>query len=339
MPEATVTPQAADPNASPQQKPAGAPPDPGAATPASPAAADPNAAPAAASSSSWAKAWLKEDGSLDHTALEKAPDELKPLAKEIGRYKSLDDLLKGWKERETFLGKKGILEPLPKDASPEQKAERAALLRRAQGGPEKPEGYGLTRPQDLPEVMWDQKLADQAAQLAHKHGLSPDALKELVGLQVESVKVQSDAIKAADQAWYDGQDKLIREFSLKEGMDYGKALDFAKRAGIRFGVGAENPLFKNASFVLMAARIGRLLQEDRAVTGDVNDFSLAANMSPEAARKEAEAIRTDKNHPLYAAYWNRDGKHKPDEVEKARARARQMSAIAYKDRPQRVTPR
>jgi len=313
-------------------------PDPSQAAPGGKAPLDPNAGPAsspAAPVDSWSKGWLKEDGSLDHAVFDKAPDELKPIAKEVGRYKSLDEMLKGISEREKLLGKKGIFDPLPADAPKEAVAERSALLRKATGAPDKPEGYGLTRPEGVPENMWDAKLATNAAQLAHKHALSPNALKDFVALQIASNRETQELFKQADANWFESQDKLIREVAAKEGMDFANTMEFAKRAGAKFGASPDNPIFKNATFVLMAARVGKLLAEDKAVIGDVNDFSLAANMTPAAAEKETLAIKQDKNHPLYSAYWNRDGKHSPEEVKKARETAARYSRIAYADRPQR----
>lgn len=298
--------------------------------------ADPNGtAPSSAPADYWAKEWMKPDGSFDHKAFDKAPDELKPLAKDIGRYKSLDEFLKGFKSREELLGKKGLVEELPADATDQQKTERAALIRKIVGAPEKPEGYGLVKPEGLADAQWDAEFAKQASEVAFKHSASPALLKDLSALQAASVQKQYQAQQASEKEWFEGQDKLIREVAGKRGMDYDKAAGFAKRFGTRFGVAHDSPLMKNATFLLAAAEAGKLLAEDNLVTGDTSDFHMTANMDPKAAAKETEAIKTDKNHPLYSAYWNRDNKHSPKEVEEARSRARRLSQIAYTSGRQR----
>ena len=334
MPEAAATASVTDPNSQQTQTDTTA-----SNSTAQSGLTDPNVSTDSQPTESWSKDWLKSDGSFDHKAFEKAPDELKPLAKDIGRYKSLDEFLKGFQAREALLGKKGLFEPLSKEATDAQKAERTEQIRKITGAPEKPEGYGLVKPEGLPDTQWDAELAKQASEIAFKHAASPELLKELSALQAASVQKAFQAQQQAEKQWFEGQDKLIREVAGKRGMDYDKAAGYAKRFGIRFGVSPDNPLFKNASFVLAAAECGKLLSESNLVTGDTSDFHLTTNMTPEAAAKESNAIKTDKNHPLYAAYWNRDNKSSPEEVKNARDRATRLSQLAYSNRAVRSTSR
>ena len=74
------------------------------------------------------------------------------------------------------------------DATPEQQAQYFADLRKFTGAPEKPEDYGLKAPDNLPAgVEWNGELATKAAGIAHKYGVPPEALHELIALNNENV--------------------------------------------------------------------------------------------------------------------------------------------------------
>lgn len=299
---------------------------------AAPVIADPNlTAAAAAPSESWANGWLKPDGSFDHSRFDHAPDDLKPLRKEFERYKSADDFIKGSHEREALLGKKGIFDPLPAGATPEQKAERAAQIRRATGAPDKPDGYGIKRPDGLPETAWNQGYADAVAKIMFEEGGSPQLAQRLLA---ENVRVtnEAQAAWAAQQAASEkAQDDLARQVAQKEGIPFDKVMELAAKAGQRWGLSMENPVMKNASALLAMARVGQAMGESTLVTGDAN-FGSVSRMTAAEAEKESTAIMTNKDHPLYAAFWNRDKKISEEEHQKAVARRDTLSRIAYADR-------
>lgn len=291
---------------------------------------DPNVqstAAGAAAQDYWGKELAGPDGKLNLAAFDKAPDDLKPLKDQIGRYATLDEWLKGSAEREKLLGKKGLMEPLPANATEQQKTERSALLRKVNGTPEKPEGYGFQRPQDLPEQLWNQEFANEVQKAMFEEGASPTLAKRLFELNLKTTQAAVKAQQEGEKAWYEGQDKLARDVAAKEGIPFDKAMEYAKLAGRRFGVSPENPIMKNASALLALARVGRLLGESGVVTGDANEFQISANITPEAAAKEATSIQTNKDHPLYSAYWNRDKKHSDEEVKKARETQQRYSQI------------
>src|SRR5208283_2802680 len=102
---------------------------------------DPNAAPPAPppDTSGWTRDWVK-DGAFNHAALDNAPDDFKSLRKELETFKTVDGMAKTVHELRALSSKKGasLLEPLPKDASPELRAERMAAIRQAVGAPDSP---------------------------------------------------------------------------------------------------------------------------------------------------------------------------------------------------------
>ncbi len=281
----------------------------------------------------WAKGWVKEDGSLDHSALDKAPDEFKSIKKDLERYKTLPDYIKGQRAHAEMLGKRGLVDPLPADATPEQIAERSTLLRKVNGAPEKPEGYALAKPEGIPDEMWNADLAKEVSALAHKHALPPAAVQELAALQLKATQTQAEAQKQAETQWFDGQDKLIRENLTKEGLDYAKGLDAAQRAGRKWGVAPDSPLLKNATVFLLLNRLSKAGAEAGLVKGEQDHFGVNPTMSNEQAEKAADDIMKNKANPLHKAYW--DGGH-PDNA-KAKETWRNLRELAKRGKADRGT--
>ena len=328
-----------DPNPNPNSGSASsAPPpnlDPNAGDPSDDHSTPPGDGTPPAGGNTWFQSWIKPDGTLDHTAFDKAPDDLKPLRKDVEKYKTFEEYAKGQRELHSMASRKGIQDPLPANATSQQIEERAAILRKINGSPEKPEGYALARPSEVPENLWNQKAAEEAQQLAFKYGLPPAALKDFVALQARLGLQGVEAQKAADAEWFSGQDKLIRETAQKEGMDFAKANDLAQRAGRRFGVDPTNPVIKNATVFMLLARLGRMMSEDSLVTGDNTGLGLAVKMTDEQADAAARDIMTNKANPDHAAYRNDDGKQNPSRVKEVRDRVNALLLQANRNRPRR----
>jgi|GEM_PF-1339987 len=282
---------------------------------------------------SWITSWFKQDGSLDHTAFDKAPDDIRQMRKDLERYKNGEEFVKSYKGLKELASKKGIIEPLPKDATPEMKAEYNAILRRVNGAPEKPEGYNLTKPQDLPDNLWDQNYANSMAKVAHEMGLSPEAMQKLAQAEIQHTKAIIEQNQKMEQEWFQKQDGLIREVASKEGLDYGKAKDLAERAGARFGLDPNNPAFKNASVFAAMMRIGKAMSEDSMIKGEsAKNMSLSADqMTPEQANAAAREISTNKENPDYKAYWDKNHKNHDEVVQ----RVNRLWVKAASNRPQR----
>jgi hypothetical protein len=330
MPDALSAPASLDPNAPPPASPT---PDsgntgPGAGPPPSP------------TSEYWGKGILKEDGSFDHTRWDKAPDDIKDVAKDFSKFKNWDEAAKAWKGKNELLGRKGIAEPLPPNATPEQRAEHLALVRKALGAPDKPEGYTFEWPKEIPEAMRDVKSVTEFAKIAHEEGISPAAFQKAVSLEIARQSEAAKANEASIKAMWDGQDKLIREFAAKEGMDFGAAKTLAEKAGMKWGVDKDSPLMQNATVFALLTRLGKAGGEAGLIKGDTTDDNLAAH-TPETAQKALEKIRDDKTNADWFAYWNRDPENPSKEKAHPRhdevvAKAKKLSALANANRPMRT---
>ena len=282
-----------------------------------------------------------KDGAFDHAAFEKAGDDFKGLRKELETFKSPADLAKSYHELRQLASKKGasLLEPLPKDASPELKAERQAAIRQALGVPETPEKYVIEKPKDLPDDLWDKAAVGEAAKLAHELGVPPEALQKLTEFEVNRNLSAQKAHEASLKEMWAGQEKLIREFAAKEGMDYGAAKTLAEKAAQRWGLDKDSPLMQNASVFALLTRIGKAQGESGLVRGDTADDNLAQH-TPESALKSLTDIRENVKNPDYFAYWNRDPENpKKEKVhpdhDKVVEKVKRLSALAYANRQMR----
>ena len=308
-----------------------------------PSSLDPNAAPPSTSSpptgsSDWGKSWVK-DGAFDHAAFDSAPDDFKAYRKELETFKDVPSLAKSYHELRALSSAKGsaLLEPLPKDASPELRAERMNAIRKVVGAPDKPEGYVIEKPKDIPDHLWDKNAVSTAAKIAFEEGMSPQSLQKLVAFDVQRMQqAVADNEKRTKEMW-DGQDALAREAAAKEGMNYDQARGFAERAGKRYaGIEKDNPLFQNSTFLMMAARVGKAMGEDKLVQGDTSDDALR-NLNSETAEKALKNITDNKANTEWFAYWNRDPENpKKEKVhpdhETVVAKAKRLSALAYANR-------
>lgn len=276
------------------------------ATPATPPAAGtgtttPVTATSPAAPGHWSSTWLKADGTVDHTAYDRLPDNLKSLGPSLANAKTVDDVMAKYHNLSILAGKKALA-ALPSDAPPEAIAERNTLLRQINGVPEKPEGYNITKPADMPDIAWNQKGTDALLAVAHKHNLSPAAVTEWASVQAANAKEQLATIQQDETAFWQQQDKTFKESLIKDGIPYDKATDMVTRAAKQFGMPEDSPLLKYAEVRLILQRAAVATMEPRTVTGEGappaggQDFAALVN-----------GVVHDKNNPEYKIYW--DGGH------------------------------
>ncbi len=276
---------------------------------------NPTGTPAGApvNTSPWYSDWLKADGAVNPAAYERLPDHLKHLAPSLKNAKTVDDVMVQFAHANLLAGKKGLA-PLPADAPANVVAERNALIRSIQGVPDKPEGYGIAQPADLPDALWNGAYVGEAAKILHAHNAPPSAVKALVELSVAEGRKQMAEQANYEVAFFKQQEQRIAEQFQLDGIPVEKGMDLAARTAQRFGIDPEkNPIFKNADVVLMLQRVGVAIGEPNLVTGQVG--------GPEAIDNQARAedIMHNKANPEYAIYWN--GGHPQNRAVKAKVAA------------------
>jgi len=271
---------------------------PQASTPASGAATAPSGA-TAINTAPWYSDWLKSDGTVNPASYERMPDHLKHLSGSLKNHATVNDVFTKMAHLETLAGKKG-LGPLPENAPPDVVKARNDLMRSINGVPEKPDGYGIAKPADLPDTAWNPKAAESAAAIMHKYNVPPSAAKELVASQVAIAKEQLAAQANYEAQFFAAQETKIKDEFARANVPFDKGMELATRTARTFGIDPEtNPIFKNADVILALQKVGVAIGEPKLITGDANKPADAMT-----DQQRAEDIIHNKSNPENAIYWN-----------------------------------
>lgn len=295
-------------------------------TPPPAAPSTPPAPQASAVQTAWFRDYIKEDGTLNPSALDRLPDHLKPLKSTWERAKTFEDLGTMHLNSQHLNGKKALA-PLPADAPEAVKTERKALLDSLHGVPPTPKDYGIARPADLPEQFWSEPAANNLAAWAHKHSVSPAAAKELMSTHAELIKGQA-AEHEQYVSKYQGEQQTAFEAQIRqENIPAERAAALVEKGAIALGLDptseATQKLFKDSALVrLMAMRHAISTGEDTTVTANSQG---SAQPDPEMA---ANDIRTNTANPLHAAFWNKGGTYSRTQQEQAVAKHNELLKLA-----------
>lgn len=283
-------------------------PDPGAAAaPAAGAAAAPGAAAAlgaaapapgaaAAPVTPWSTDYFK-DGKINRDAYGRMPEGLRTLADgELKNIETPDQLMEKVKNLSALAGRKALA-PLGANATPEERQAQDAILHTVMGAPEKPEGYGFKRPDNLPEAAWDDGYAKTIQGVLYKHHASPALAAELVAAQTAQVQLNLQAQQQYETQYFKGEDDAFRAELGKQGLDYDKTLAMVTRAAGNFGMAADAPMLRNSGVRMLMLKVAQSIGEAKFVGGE----SGAANLK--SAGAEAQDITSNKDNPEYKIYW------------------------------------
>lgn len=190
-------------------------------------------------------------------------------------------------------GKKG-LEPLPKDAPKELVEERQALMRKLNNVPEKPDGYGIKKPDGVPDDQWNPEYVGGVLGILHKHNASPELVQELTKFDGEfASKLHAGGEAAQAQALTKERETLQTEF----GAGLSAKLNLAARAAKTLGLDPDNdPMFRTAAGVKAMLKVAEMVSEDRLVSGEGGaDFG-------KSDREKALDIVNNPANPLHKAF-------------------------------------
>lgn len=217
--------------------------------------------------------YMDADGNFTEGWIDRLGGEYKSESATLSRFKTFGDLLKSHMSQRRMMGDMANAVKIPKpplngDKAQQQTYEKdLANYRKALGIPDSPEGYKIERPSDLPEdIPWSEENAGAFSALAHKHNLTPDAVRDLLAFDSKRAQAdyasQSTAIKETIEK---GQSDLRKEW----GSDYDSNISFAKQAAKASGLEEieKDPGFRSPGMVRFAAWVGKLLQEDRSIRG------------------------------------------------------------------------
>ena len=251
------------------------------------------------------KDFLQSDGTLNHKALERLPDHLKGVAPLLQNRKTIDDLLMGYDHANTLASKKALA-PLPANAPATVVAERKALLDSINGVPKEAKDYGIVKPKELPDAAWHQGMADGYAGWAHKWSVPPSAAKELMDMNMGYVQQNLKDQAAGETKFWAGEQQRFDAELARSNIPAERADALVQRGAIDLGLNLEDKqtqtFLKGSNARLMALRHAIAIGEDKVIQGG---DGRGTSVDPDA---EAADIQRNPANPLYAQYWNREGK-------------------------------
>ena len=237
--------------------------------------------------------WLVE-GKFAQGLSARLSDDLKPYAGSIRKFEGtpIQDVLKSYGELEKKLGQR--VQP----PGPEARPEEVAAWRKNMGVPERPDGYGITRPEEMPVEMWSDELARGFAEVAHKHHLSAAAANELVQWWNGQ---QQAAISRHQQESMGGREGLVQNLQREWGDKLESNLHAAQRVAGMVKLDVNDPSIGDNPAVIRALHaMSSLISEDRQVTGGNGALRLTRH-------QQADDIQTSRTNPLYDDYHGANG--------------------------------
>ena len=205
---------------------------------------------------------------------------------------NVEALAKSYDVAQRALGRKAqaVLPPTEK-STPEEVAE----YRKAIGVPESPEGYQL-KPDQLPEgVTWDENVAKQAAELAHKHNVPAAAMQEFMKFDMQRAALMNQAAANMIESQLEaGRSELQKVWGDK----MPEKIELARRAAVTAGVDPSSQGFVDPQVVKAIVGLAEKLSDDKLVAGDQTGAS--------STRSRARDIMTNQANPLYARYQEGD---------------------------------
>ncbi len=292
-----------DPDAPQSGAPDSAPP---ASTPAAAASSAPSllggtGAPPAAPATP-APSWVNPDGTFAPGWLDRLGPELKGHPS-LATVPTIEDLAKSYVHTKGMVGKK--FQAPSESSTPEE----VAAWRKTVGAPDTPEGYDIKMPDGFPADQWDGAAAAELGQIAHKHHLTPAAVKEVLALNEKQVQQGMAKLQAEDQAFKEaGMATLRKEWGTNFEQEAYAAKTFATAIGLNPNESLE---FASPAFVLAMARGAKMVMGDRLVTsmpaslsGGIESRIQGIKESPEYRGDrggEAQAAAQRQLHDLYKA--------------------------------------
>ena len=224
-------------------------------TSASPEAqAQPPAAETTTQPSTPSTGWVNPDGTFGDKWLDALPDDAKDYKDTLSKYKSVPDMAKALANANQLIGKKlGV----PNEKS---SPEEVAAFRKAMGVPESLDEYKFA-PDALPEGMtWNDDMAKPYAEIAHKHGIPPAAMKELVNQHAKSEAFKLEAMQAHMEKI---RQESVQTLQKEWGNEFDKNIGLAKQAAKLAGVNANSQGFADPEVVRGFVRMAQMMSEDK----------------------------------------------------------------------------
>ena len=176
-----------------------------------------------------------------------------------------------------------------------------ANYRKVMGVPNDPKAYAeAVKPKvQVPNgVQWNDAIAERYFETAHKHGIKPEAMQELVQLNLKQREVEVQTHHAQVE-----EKKIAATQQLKQvwGANFDRNVSLARSAAAKYGVDPNDPAFASPAMVKAWVRAMHDMGEDKFVGPG---SALPAGSAD--FRQKAKDIQTNPNNPYYKRYWDGD---------------------------------
>lgn len=241
-----------------------------------------------------ATTYIKGDGSFADGWTNQLPEEFAGTRDSLAKFKTFPDLVRAYDSANKLVGRKGVLLP-----TPESSTEEVTAFRKALGVPETADGYAEpTKPAELPDgILWNDDIAKSYFEVAHRHNVSTEAMKELIQLNVKQREFEQQAqVESVNEVRHRGLAHLRQQW----GADFDRNIAVAQRAAALGGVDPNSYGWRDPEVVKLVVRMANMMGEDKFVGAGT-----ALPVGTADLRQRAMDIMRNSANPLHQRY--RDG--------------------------------
>ena len=260
---------------------------------------DPSAAPAAAAIPAAPPQFFlptdytDEKGNYRQGWTDNLPDDLKGYAGTLGKYPNVKETYRALGEANKALSSRQSVKLPGEGATDEQWGQYRAEISKITGAPDNAEGYGLKAPDNLPPgVEWNGELAGKAAAIAHKYGLPPQALHELIALNNENVGATVAKSEAAQKA---EADALITKINSEWGKAAAENWQQTKRGIAILGGDPTKDSYSTEDVIRMGLAADKMFREDAGLINGDRGNTMATIDEKMAQLRAEPAFQNPKN--------------------------------------------
>jgi hypothetical protein len=225
------------------------------------------------------------------------------IGKFLAKYPSMEAAESGMKNL-NFIASSKRLERPAADADEATLHNHKQMVRDYMGTPDNADGYGIKRPEDIPEAAWDDARSSSYLDIMHEHNASPELVQALFAAQAQEVR---DGAAALPEQMSLERDRVNGLITAEFGNETGEIMDSAKKAMSMLGLPIPDSgeladlNVSHTDLITALANASKLFSEDAQSLG-VREGGQGAAGTYEA---QAAAIKTDPAN-RYNADFNSD---------------------------------
>lgn len=262
-------------------------------------------------------AYYGENG-LDRNAVNELPDDYSAIKGLLNKYPTdLKALNNGIKGLNYLAGQKGFIK-LGEGASEADIAYQQKMLKEFNNVPDQIDGYGIQKPEGLPDEYWDQEQTNALLSTLHKHNASPELVRELADLQSQALQKALTPNPEAEAALKESIRQEIRDTFKGETEEVIK-LGTKGLAAVGIDMPESGDLadleISRAQLLEAGRKITQMITEDTMSLVNREDQDIITSLE-----KEMHDIKNNPSHPLFADFDSGD----PDRVANANKAWREL---------------